>query len=122
MDVKTIIQVVITVLMVVFGFMCSYLKTKSNVINKAKDFINKAEEEYKDATKSGGLKFEWCVEGLYSLVPSFLKPFISKEMISNIVQDAFDIMAKYATQQLDKVTNKVIEKTADAEKNDVKAE
>ena len=43
-----IYSIVMTALMVIFGFLCSYIKTKTNLINKAGDFINKAEEDYKD--------------------------------------------------------------------------
>jgi len=48
-----IYSIVVTVLMVIFGFVSSYIKTKSNLINKAGDFINKAEEDYKEVSKAG---------------------------------------------------------------------
>lgn len=48
-----IYSIIVTVLMVIFGFISSYIKTKSNLINKAGDFINKAEEDYKSSTGAG---------------------------------------------------------------------
>ena len=49
----SIYSIVMTALMVIFGFLCSYIKTKTNLISKAGDFINKAEEDYKDVSKAG---------------------------------------------------------------------
>ena len=101
-------SIVVTVLMVIFGFITSYIKTKSELINKAGDFINKAEEEYKDTAKAGAYKFEAVVEWLYGLVPTTMKFFITRQMISEIVQRVFDKMAEYATKQLDKVVDDII--------------
>lgn len=102
-----IYSIVMTVLMVIFGFLCSYIKTKTNLINKAGDFINKAEEDYKDTAKAGAYKFEAVVEWLFGLVPAPMKIFITRQMISEITQTAFDKMAEYATKQLDKVVDNI---------------
>ena len=101
-------SIVVTVLMVIFGFITSYIRTKSELINKAGDFINKAEEDYKDVTKAGAYKFEAVVEWLYGLVPTTMRFFITRQMISEIVQKVFDKMAEYATKQLDKVVDDII--------------
>lgn len=53
MNTINIYSIVMTTLMVIFGFLCSYIKTKTNLISKAGDFINKAEEDYKDVSKAG---------------------------------------------------------------------
>ena len=102
-----IYSIVMTALMVIFGFLCSYIKTKTNLISKAGDFINKAEEDYKDVSKAGMQKHETVVEWLYSLVPAPMKIFITRQMIAEITQTAFDRMAEYATKQLDKVVDKI---------------
>lgn len=104
-----IYSIVVTVLMVIFGFVSSYIKTKSNLINKAGDFINKAEEEYKDTSKAGAYKFEAVVEWLYGLVPVTMRFFITRQMISEIVQKVFDKMAEYATMQLDRVVENFVD-------------
>lgn len=100
-------SIVTTVLMVVFGFLCSYIRTKTSLIDKAGDFINKAEEDYKDVSKAGMMKHEAVVEWLYSLVPAPMKIFITRQMIAEITQTAFDQMADFATKQLDKVVDKI---------------
>lgn len=53
MNTINIYSIVMTTLMIIFGFLCSYIKTKTNLISKAGDFINKAEEDYKDVSKAG---------------------------------------------------------------------
>ena len=64
-------------------------------------YIAKAEKEF-EGTQRGGEKFNWVVGCFYSAVPESLKKAITKEMIEDIVQGAFDAMAEYATTQLDK--------------------
>lgn len=73
-----IYSIVITVLMVVFGFLCSYIRTKTSLINKAGDFINKAEEDYKDVSKAGSEKFNFVVVTLHNALPAPMRPFISE--------------------------------------------
>lgn len=102
-----IYSILMTVFMVVLGFLCSYIKTKTNLISKAGDFINKAEEDYKDVSKAGMQKHEAVVEWLFSLVPAPMKIFITRQMIAEITQTAFDRMAEYATKQLDKVVDNI---------------
>lgn len=102
-----IYSILITVFMVVFGFLCSYIKTKTNLISKAGDFINKAEEDYKDVSKAGAQKFTWVVQTLHNLLPAPMKFFITEPMIAEIVQKVFDSMSEFATKQLDKVVDNI---------------
>ena len=104
-----IYSIVVTVLMVIFGFVSSYIKTKSNLINKAGDFINKAEEEYKDVSKAGQYKHEAVVEWCYSMIPTPFKLVITRQVCSQIIQGAFDQMQNFATQQLDKIVDRIAE-------------
>lgn len=104
-----IYSIVMTALMVIFGFLCSYIKTKTNLVNKAGDFINKAEEDYKDVSKAGAEKFNWVVTTLHNLLPAPMKLFISEQVISEIVQHVFDSMQDYAIKQLDNIVDKIIE-------------
>ena len=84
----SIYSIVVTVLMVVFGFVASYIRTKSNLISKAGDFINKAEEDYKSVSKAGAEKFSWVVYTLHSIIPAPMRIFITEDMIAQIVQKA----------------------------------
>lgn len=104
-----IYSIVMTALMVIFGFLCSYIRTKTNLINKAGDFINKAEEDYKDVSKAGSEKFNFVVVALHNALPAPMKLFFTEQAISLIVQHVFDSMQDYATKQLDKIVDKIIE-------------
>lgn len=100
------VQIIIDVLMVIFGFLSIYIKTKTDIYEQVSGKIAEAEDLYKDYTKSGNLKFQWVVETLYSYIPAIMKPFITKEFIGGIVQKAFDSIEKYAEAQLDKLLSK----------------
>ena len=102
-----IYSIIVTIILCILGYFTSYIKTKTMLINKASDFINKAEEDYKGATKAGQYKFEAVVEWLYNLVPIGMRFFITRQMISEIVQKVFDKMAEYATKQLDKIVDDI---------------
>ncbi len=105
-----IYSIVMSILVIIFGFFASYVRTKVELINQAGIFINKAEEEYINVTKAGNLKFEYVLNALYdNVIPGPLKMFISKQMVSDIIQKVFDQAESYATKQLDKVVNKIID-------------
>lgn len=107
MNTELLYTILVTVGTIVFGFLSAYLKTKSTLKEKVNEGITTAEEIYRDSTKAGGEKFEWVINFLYEYIPSILKPIFTRDMISNIIQSAFDEIQKYATQQLDKLVNKV---------------
>ena len=103
-----IYSIITTILVIVFGYLVSYAKTKTALISKAGEFINKAEDEYKSVSKAGAQKFEYVLNALYdNVVPAPLKMFISRQMMSEIIQKVFDQAESYATKQLDKVVDKI---------------
>ena len=103
------------ILTVIFGALSIYFKRSAAAQSKAAEvenwiaeikgsaakYIVKAEQTF-EGTQRGGEKFEWVVERLYILLPVPMRAFITKEMIGDIVQGAFDAIADYATTQLDK--------------------
>lgn len=117
MDINTIIECgkfAVTLIIGGFALYCKYSekaqkkakevqKTLAEIASKAVIFIKEAEENYKDTTNAGGVKFEQVVNKLYGLVPDALQPIISKEMIENIVQNTFDEIEEYVKLQLDKI-------------------
>ena len=102
MSTELIIEVVKIGGYIILGGLALYLNTKGSLKEKAASFIAEAEETYKDATNAGGVKFEYVVDKLYLLVPSAFKLFITRDMIGQIVQGAFDAIESYAKTQLDK--------------------
>lgn len=105
----SVYSIVVTLLVCIFGFIVTYLKSKQNLLKKAGEFINKAEEDYASVSKAGQEKFNWVVATLHSLLPAPMRLFISEQVISEIVQRVFDSMAEFATKQLDKVVEDIVE-------------
>ena len=103
MNVNLLIYLLGVVAMIILGFLVSYFKTKTKVLDGVASKIAEAEEIYKDTTKAGGKKFNYCVEYLYSLVPSAFIKILTKEVIGTIVQGTFDSISYYAKIALDKV-------------------
>ena len=112
-----IYSILITIAFCVLGYISSYLRTKSQLVQKAESLINKAEEDYKDVTKAGGQKFSEVVEAIYSWCPAPLRIFITKELISQVTQQVFDGMKKFADQQLDKVVDHIVNKDGNKQDN-----
>ena len=94
--------VISTILWIIGGFFVSYFKTKTNLIDKAKDAIYFAEKEYKDAGQ-GGMKMQWAVNYISSLVPGPMKFIFNEQIIQQIIQASFDRISDFATTQLDKI-------------------
>lgn len=110
MDIGLILEIVKYALLVLFGGLAIYYNTNAKLNKKVDEYIDKAEVKYNDATKAGGEKFEWVVTKLYGFVPAIMKPFITRDMVGAIVQGAFDSIESYGKQQLDKLSDKVIDK------------
>lgn len=104
------IQICIDVLMVIFGFLCMYIKTKKDILDKAAGKISEAETVYESYTKAGNEKFEWVVDAIFSCVPPVMKPFITRTFIGETVQKVFDQIESYSVKQLDKFAQKIVKK------------
>ncbi len=104
MNTEIILEIIKIVGYIILGGIALYLNTKSSLKEKASGYIAEAEEAYKDATNAGGIKFEYVVDKLYSIIPTALKVFFTRDMLSAIVQKAFDAVEAYAKTQLDKAS------------------
>lgn len=103
MNSTIVVAILLTVVLVVIGFLAAYYKKRKELQEKAVGFIEQAESMYLDVTKAGGKRFEAVVTWLDGRVPAVLKPFITRDTISKIVQSTFDLMQRFAEQQLDKI-------------------
>lgn len=99
-------KIITTVLIVIFGYFVSYLKTKNNLLDEAKNAVNYAEKEYEDTMNAGSEKMSWAIDYLYGLVPTIIKPLITKDVLQSIIQTVFDGMKMFADYQLDKIIDK----------------
>ncbi|WMJ85027.1 hypothetical protein ACS3UN_04150 [Oscillospiraceae bacterium LTW-04] len=82
-----------------------YYQTNTKISCYIARLIDEAEHVYKGVSKSGGEKFEWVVTTLYSMVPALLKPFITREVLEDLVQSTFDAMQQYAMIQIGRLTS-----------------
>ena len=80
--VATIISVVCTVVSVIAGY---YIYIRKRIEEEALDAINKAEDTDKHAEE----KLEEAVETVYNVLPSVIKPFISRALLKTIIQKVF---------------------------------
>ena len=116
MNTELIYSIIVTIITLGLGFLSAYFKTRNKLADKVNEGIANAEAEYADTTKAGGEKFEYVINFLYEYIPSVLKPIFSRNMLSTIVQSAFDQIEDYAMQQLDKYVNKIEDKDEDENK------
>jgi len=107
MTFETALEILKLAALILFGGFALYFKSKAVLIEKVTGYITQAEIKYKEATKAGGQKFEWVIDRLYVYVPAWLRPLITREVISQIVQYVFDGVQAYAKLQLDRLTDKV---------------
>lgn len=103
----TIYGIIMLILTVVFGGISLYLKTKTNLLDLAKDKIAEAENQYKDTTNAGGMKFTWVVDTLYRNLPAPLRIIFTKDTIGVLVQRTFDGIEAYTAVKIDEIVNKI---------------
>ena len=80
---------------VFLSFIGYYFYVKSEIYKKTEDAVNNAEA----TGEIGREKLKSATEQLYLTVPSFLRPFISRETVEAAVQSAFDKIEEYAKRQ-----------------------
>lgn len=102
-------QIISTVLWIVFGFIVTYLKTKTDIIELAKEQINHAEIMYNEA-HAGEKKMDFVVKYIYKFIPAPMRFIFTEEAIQSIAQNVFDSIEAYAKTQLDKIAGKILPK------------
>ncbi len=104
---ETVLSIIAVVGMIILGAVAVYYRTNAKLQAKANELIDTAQGMYTDATNQGGKRFEWVVDQLYRIVPVWAKPLLTREVVGNIVQTAFDWMEDFARQKADKLANKI---------------
>ena len=103
-------EIISILIAIILAVLAEWFKTRCEVRKKALGYINQAETDFADMSKSGGAKFSFVVNSLYRLIPSYLKWLITKNEIEEIVQKTFDQMKKFALEQLDQLLQEEDEK------------
>lgn len=83
-----------------------YFKANAGLRERAGELISEAEAAYRDTVKAGGLKHAYVVERLYSLIPFYLRPIITRSIVSHLVDNTFTYVDAYAKQQFNKLAGK----------------
>ena len=103
MDINVILDFIWTVITFIALISVYVLNHKGNLYEYAERAIAMAEDAYKDITKSGGKKFEYAVDLVYTQIPIPLRVFFTRDVLANIIQSVFDRMEDYAKTQLNKI-------------------
>ena len=75
----TILTIIRIVIYLVIGAAALYFQYNTKLNQKATEYINKAEELFKDSTMAGGTKFNWVVDKLYDILPAPMRLVFTKE-------------------------------------------
>lgn len=108
-NLKEIMEIIVPILTILLGALTAYLKANEKLRSSSIKYITEAEELYKDVSKSGGQKFSWVVDTLYSLVPVPLRIIITRSFVEKIVQSSFNSIEAYAKTQINKAVDKYFE-------------
>lgn len=104
MGYSVIVRCVLYLCALVLGGLALWYQGNAKVSGRVAALIQRAEELYSDLTNAGGVKFEWVVGQLYSLLPLAVRPFVPRKLVEQVVQTTFDAIEGYARMQLDKLT------------------
>lgn len=102
----TTYEIIVTIIMIIFGGFSYYYKTKSKLSESANELVTIAENKYAEFEKSGSKKLEFCVNYLYSYVPTPVKAFFPKSALEVIVETALANMKEFAKTQVDTLNKK----------------
>lgn len=116
MDMALIIETVKVVLFIIVGGVAIiFTSTTSKLPSKAMEFIAEAEREYTSYTKAGGIKFNYVTRKLYGWLPTWMRIFITEDMVRAIIQRVFDTIEGYAKVKLNKAMDVIADKLEEGE-------
>lgn len=103
MNIYTIIS---TLLMVGFGAISYYYRTKSQLSVSAGELVAEAEKKYAEFEKTGEQKLDYVVSILYSYIPVQFRWMFPEEVLKIIIENALSKMKEFAQVQIDKLNDK----------------
>ncbi|MEG1608741.1 MAG: hypothetical protein RR348_02625 [Clostridia bacterium] len=104
MEISIVINVALGFAAVIISFVSYFFYVKSILEKAATGAIDSAEID----GKKGVEKLDIATEQVFALVPTFLKIVITRDIVKNMVQDAFDKIEAYAKKQILKKKDKQI--------------
>ena len=97
----TFIELGAWALSVIFFFLTTYFRSSKKLQALAGRVINDAEQAFKGTSHRGQDNFNYALTMLYDKVPVALRPFITRQLLGEMLQSAFDELSAFATKQLD---------------------
>lgn len=88
-------------LMFILAALSLYYRSNTRLQSLVNKYIATAEVLFTD----NGDRFNWVVSEAYKIVPTALKPFITKALVEKIVQSMFEGAKAYARAQADKTVD-----------------
>lgn len=102
----TFIELGAWALSVIFFFLTTYFRSSKKLQALAGRVINDAEQAFKGTSQRGQDKFNYALTMLYDKVPVALRPFITRQLLGEMLQSAFDELSAFAAKQLDGAVDK----------------
>lgn len=93
-----VVEIILGILTLASIFATYYFKIKADVEKAAAGAINHAES----SDKIGAEKMKEAIAEINKIVPAFLKPIFSDELLQILIQAAFDQMKNFAEKQAGK--------------------
>ena len=109
---KEIILLMITIILVIFGFYCVYKYKKETLWGIACYVVTRAEEEF--ISGEGKKKLEYAIKEFKKRIPTYLSWFISEKFIIYLIEEALKTLQKTFKSSKDKqltIVNEIL-KTA----------
>ena len=96
--ISLLINIALAILALLISFVSYYFYIKSKIYKEVSGAVRDAESPGKTGPEKLGL----ATAQAYALVPPVLKPFISRELVKQLVQATFNKIEAYAVKQASK--------------------
>lgn len=105
-NLDAVIQIGAYVLSAIFAFLVSYYRSSKKLQGLVARAINDAESAFSGTSKKGEQKFQYALTMLYDKVPVALRPIITRQVLSDMLQKGFNELSGFAQKQLDAAVDK----------------
>lgn len=112
MDTETLFTAIRVLACILIGGLALYYQANARLKEAVTGLISQAESLYRDTVKAGGMKHAYVTEQLYRMLPVYIRPILTKDILSSMVDNAFAAVEDYAKKQIDKAVQQVLEAAA----------
>lgn len=112
MNTETVFTAIRILVSLLLGGLALYYQANARLKEAVAGLIAEAEFLYMDTVKAGGMKHAYVTERLYRMLPVYVRPILTKEILSAMVDNTFAAVEDYAKKQLDKAARQILETAA----------